>query len=83
MPAILLTTGGRLPLAGLIEGRAREPSLGVCMRLGECEEADVGVDPRLKLPGDPENRVEGVLLLPTGFEGGSGVVSLGSCWPAL
>jgi hypothetical protein len=81
--AILLTTGGRVLLAGLLDGRAREPNFGVCMRLGECEEAEVGVEPRLKLPGDPENRVEGVLLQPAGLGGGSGVVSFGSSWRAL
>lgn len=79
----LRVTGGRV-FAGLIAGRILGPNFGVCMRLGECDEADVGVEPRLKLPGELEKRVDGVLLRPNEFDGGgSGVVSFGSCLRAL
>jgi hypothetical protein len=53
-------TGGRLRVGLSAVGRA--PALGACSTAGEYDEAEVGVDVRLKGPGDSERRVEALLL---------------------
>lgn len=54
-----LVTGGRELTAGLSLGVNLEGE----MTPGEWDDAEVGVDVRLKAPGDTEQRVEATLLL--------------------
>lgn len=66
-------TGGRLRVGLNCLGRGT--ALGTKRNAGECEDIDVGVEVRLKGPGDSEQRVEGLLGHPT-----TSGVEIGKFW---
>lgn len=53
-------------------GCLRRPILLVCTIPGEYEESEVGVEPRLQIPGDSEYLVDGVLAEGKNGVGGGG-----------